>query len=120
MRVGGRQVVLNGSVITLEGDREVEIEYANLRFKLNFVSSPGAAPTASEPSITGAAVGPQYTFTLTNFSNPLGTSWNAVVATTPTSSGKTKKLYLAIHVHAVGQGERVSRLINYTFSEEES
>jgi hypothetical protein len=118
MRVGKRQVVSSGSIITHEGDDSVEIEYANLQFKFVFVS--GVIAGASEPSIMGSSIGLAYTFTLTNFNNPLGTSWNALVASTPSAFGKTKNLYLALHVQAVGQGERLSRLINYTLSEEES
>lgn len=108
MRVGAREIVGSGSVVTQAGDDSVEIEYANLRFRLVFKSVEGANPEVVGTNDAGFAI-----FTFTNVENSLGMHWSAVVAATD-----EKTLHLAAYIFTLGDVGKRSRLISYTFSEE--
>jgi hypothetical protein len=110
MRAGAREIVGSGSIVTQMGDDLVELEYANLKFKLVFESVEGG-----KPQVVGKDDGGIITFTLTNTDNSLGTQWSSVVAATG-----EKALHLALYVFTLGESTKKVRLINYTFSEEKS
>jgi hypothetical protein len=108
MRVGNREIGLTGSVVA-NGNDPVEVEYANLRFKLVFEAGEKAAVKAD-------GAGEMLTITLTSFDNALGVAWSAQV-------GKVagKNLFLAVFIHTVGTpGQPTFRLVNYTFTLEEN
>jgi hypothetical protein len=110
MRVGSRDIVGSGSIVTQAGDDTVELEHANLRFKFVFESVDGA-----QPSVLGTDQANVLTFTFTNIESSLGMQWSAVVAATG-----EKALHLAVYIFTIGEPKKKIRLINYTFSEEKS
>lgn len=110
MRAGSREVVGTGTIVTLQGDDSVEIEYANLHYKLSFLSD-----ASGQSKVTGAGTGPSLTLELINFDNPQGLWWSAQVGAV---SGKA--LFLALNVITFGETGKQWRKVNYTFSLEGS
>jgi hypothetical protein len=106
MRVGGREVVGSGSLITHEGDSNAELQHGSLSFQLTFATQPGG-----QPLVEGTAVGKSLKLTLMNFDNPLGTGWSSEVGTVG-----GKKLFLALYVSTIGDPEKRQRSIMYTFT----
>lgn len=109
MKIGNREVLGCGSIVTNNGDDRLEIEQSGLIFILIFESGEG------EPKISGAGDGAKLTLTFTNFDNPLGLSWSGEV-------GKVSetKLFLALYVATLGEKPSQSRLVSFTFSKGEA
>lgn len=107
MKVGGREVVASGTLITHYDDAVVELNYQNLTYRLNFLS----IPSPSDASISAEVVEGRLEITLINFDNPLGTTWFGEVGTVG-----DKKLYLSFVVHGIGAGKQITRSIGYTFT----
>jgi hypothetical protein len=106
MRVGDREVLSSGTIVTHYGDDNVEIGHADLRFKLIFERGEGGPA-----QVKGDGGGKFLTLRLINFDNLFGTAWFGEVGT-----AHDKKLFLAIFVHTLGEGDKLNRLINFTFS----
>jgi hypothetical protein len=70
MRVGGREVIESGSVITHKGDDTVELSHGQLSIKLIF-----NAAGEGEPKMRAEGEGQVPTLYLTNWDNPLGLAW---------------------------------------------
>jgi hypothetical protein len=104
MRVGGRDIVVSGVIVTQHGDDSVEITVSDLVFKLEFRE--GALPV-----ITATADGKVLTISLTGFDNPLGQGWHSHVGTY-----NNRELFLAIYVATLGEASKTVRNISYTFS----
>jgi hypothetical protein len=101
MRIGKREVVQNTTLVTQFGDDTVEVEIADLTFRLIFqAAEAGAAKVRAEGS------GKLLSLYLTNFDNPLGSTWFSEVGTRD-----DKKLFLALYISTIGSGEKVTRLI---------
>jgi hypothetical protein len=105
MRVGDREIVGSGTIVTLYGDDSVEIEHSDLSFKLIFESGDG------EAEVKGEGQGKLLTLHFKNFDNVLGIAWSSEVGTI-----QNKKLFLALYVHTLGEGDKKNRLVNFTFS----
>ena len=111
MKVGGRNIVGGGTIVTNFGDSVVELNFENLDYRLIFLTStqaPGGAQIVSE------VLGNRLDLKLTNFDNTLGVAWFGEVG----SLSGNRKLYLSLMVHAIGEGDRIARSIGYTFSTE--
>lgn len=111
MRVGNRTVVGGGSIVTQQGDDTVELNYGVLALKLVFEKADG------DPSVVTGITGQLLSLRLLNFDNPFGITWASQVGLSPDGA---RKLHLAIHVQTIGAADssKVTRLINYTFSED--
>jgi hypothetical protein len=73
MRVGNREILSSGSIVTQYGDDSVEIDLAGLCFKLVFKSGEG------KPSVAGEGDEKLLTLSFTNFDNPLGIAWSSEI-----------------------------------------
>jgi hypothetical protein len=112
MKVGNRDIVGNGTVVTQAGDAVVELTYSNLTYILVFETNTQSADAARIETKLGDR---SLEIKLYNFDNSLGVGWFGHV-------GKiaTKKLYLSLIIHALGEGAGITRSIGYTFSTEEA
>lgn len=105
MRVGAREIVNSGTVVTQYGDDTIEIEIADLRFKFVFSGREG------DPKVEAEGAGNLLTLHFTNFNNSLGIAWSSEVGTLA-----GKKLFLAIYMLTLGEGDNLKRAVNFTFS----
>jgi hypothetical protein len=110
MKVGGREVVGTGTIVTHFGDSVVELTYENLVFRLTFLTN---TQTSELASIEAEVLDDRLDLRLSHFDSAVGISWYGNVATV---SGKT--LYLSLIVHAIGEGENITRAIGFTFTTE--
>jgi len=87
MRVGNREVVGSGSLVTHEDDETLEISYSNLNVKIIFETKEEGTPKADVE-----ADGNFLTLTLSNFDSSLGSTFNSQIGTIP---GPPKRLYFS-------------------------
>ncbi len=105
-KVGGREVVGTGVIVTHHGDIEIDLAYENLTYRLIFKEV-----GQESAGISAEVFGDRLEITLKNFNQPLGTAWFGDIGNV---SGR--KLYLSLMVHALGEGETITRSISYTFT----
>jgi hypothetical protein len=108
MKVGGREVVQSGCVVTQRGDKQLELLIENLEFRLVFEQR--EPPKAD---IKGEIDGTRLVLTLFNFGGPFMTTWSGVVGTL-----FAKRLHLALAVNATADDQGTTYSVNYTFSTE--
>lgn len=104
MRVGGRDVVLNGAIVTQPGDDSLDLELSNLRFRIIFTGG-------DDNTVVGDAQGSLLTLRVSGFNNSLGTAWSSEVGTLG-----GKRLYLSLYGFSLGDADKLVRLINFTFT----
>jgi hypothetical protein len=108
MRVNGREIVGTGTVVTHFGDAQIELTYQNLCFRLIFATNiQSTDPARIEAEITEG----RLDIKLFHFDILGGTTWNGSVATVAEG-----QLFLSIYVQSVGEGERITRAVSYTFT----
>src|SRR4051812_32816349 len=108
MRVGNREIISSGSVVTQQGDESIELSYQDLKFELHFATDGGEM----RANIKGA--GKSAAITFFNFDNALGTAWEAKLGTL--TGGRT--LHFACFIHVIGKKGAQNRLVSYTLSAE--
>jgi hypothetical protein len=109
MKVADRDIVASGTVVTQSDDSIVDLTYVNLTYRLIFATR---APTSEQARVDSAIEGGRLDLKLYNFDNVLGVSWHGNIG--KLNSGR--ELYLALMVHSIGEGDKITRSIGYTFS----
>lgn len=107
VKVGTREVVASGSVVTKVSEHVI-ITLGSITYRVEFHSTDDKALTASAKIASPNTLAIQ----LNNFDNPLGTSYSAAVGEL-----NGKRLELDLFVFAIGEPNK-QRLVNYTFSYE--
>ena len=105
MKIGSREVLNAGTLVTEPGDDEVELSHGDLLFKLIFL------PGTGDGTVAGEANGKTLTLKLTAFANPLGIAWNSEVGQIG-----GRPLFLSLYVWAVGELGKEQRAISFTFT----
>lgn len=111
MKVGTREVVQTGTIVTHHGADVVELNYLNLSYRLKFITGKVGD---GQPLCATAIEGLRLDFTLTNFDSPLGIGWGDQVGMLDNGFS----LFLSFFVHSVGERDKSIRSIAYTFSVE--
>ncbi|WP_027556254.1 DUF6864 domain-containing function [Bradyrhizobium sp. Cp5.3] len=110
VKVGDREVVGSGAIVTHPGDKFIEFSYENLNYRIVFDTKP---PEANKgPSIDFEIVDDWLEIRLTNFDNSLGSSWSGEVG----NIGPDQKLDLSFSLHTIGYGDNLSRTVSFTFT----
>jgi hypothetical protein len=106
MKSGNREIVGSGSIVTHNGDDQVQLDQSGLTFNLIFEQGDGGQPTS-----TGSGDGSKADLVFKNFENSLGITWYSEVGTVT-----GRKLFLSLFIQSLGEKPNFSRLISFTFS----
>jgi hypothetical protein len=111
MKVGGKEAVKYGTIVTLAGDSVVDLTFEDLTYRLIFELN----PSIQEPQALTKINTDHLEMRLVNFNDPLGTAWQGHIGNLINS----RRLYLSIVVHNVGSNPaHLTRSIAFTFSTE--
>jgi len=106
VKIDGRDLIGTGSII-VHGKEEVVIQLSDIVFKISFESTED-----KKLAVGGEQPGPkELLLKFKNFGNSLGSSYHDTVGIIDGRS-----LRGSFFVHAIGESEKETRVLNYTFS----